>query len=197
MDNLTYAGVVEAGIGNVFGATHYFDLSANLVSSFAGEEKNWFVDLRWHPVGRGSQGSSTTIFSYMNTPRPLGRYFVFAVTPSVQAQYVSDLSDASEQPIFAERNEAFRTGPSVLLSIDGKKEFSQIPWWVQRIHYQIAYSWLYDLLSGRDYELLDTALKLGLDEAGHLGLTLSYRKGELLATGQDVDLANIALSVSY
>jgi len=44
---------------------------------------------------------------------------------------------------------------------------------------------------------LDTALKLGLDEAGHLGLTLSYRKGELLATGQDVDLANIALSVSY
>ena len=36
-----------------------------------------------------------------------------------------------------------------------------------------------------------------LDKAGHLGLTLSYRNGELAATGQKVDLANIALAVSY
>ena len=69
-------------------------------------------------------------------------------------------------------------------------------WWIQRIHYEISYGWLYDLLSSRQYDLLDTALSLKLDEAGHLGLTLSYRKGDLIETGQNVDLANIARSVS-
>ena len=33
----------------------------------------------------------------------------------------------ASSPIFAEHNEAFRTGPSVLLTVDGKKEFTQIP----------------------------------------------------------------------
>ena len=110
---------------------------------------------------------------------------------------MSDLSEASTQPIFAEHNEAFRTGPTVTLAIDGIKEFGYVPWWIQRMHYEITYGWLYDFLSGRDYELLDTSLTFALDEAGHLGLTFSYRNGQLVETGQDVDLANIALSVSY
>ena len=70
-------------------------------------------------------------------------------------------------------------------------------WWIQRIHYEISYGWLYDFLSGRDYELLNTSLTFALDPKVHLGLTFSYRNGQLVATGQDVDLANIALSVSY
>jgi hypothetical protein len=48
-----------------------------------------------------------------------------------------------------------------------------------------------------DYELLDSSAMFDLDEKGHLGLTLSYRKGQLLETGQDVDLAKLGLSVSY
>ena len=83
------------------------------------------------------------------------------------------------------------------LAIDGIKEFGYVPWWIQRIHYEITYGWLYDFLSGRDYELLDTSLTFALDPKGHLGLTFSYRNGQLVETGQDVDLANIALSVSY
>jgi hypothetical protein len=65
------------------------------------------------------------------------------------------------------------------------------------MHYEITYSWLYDFLSGRDYELLDTSLTFVLDPSGHLGLTFSYHNGQLLATGQDVDQTNVALSVSY
>ena len=83
------------------------------------------------------------------------------------------------------------------LAVDGITEFDYVPWWIQRMHYEITYGWLYDWLSGRDYELLDTSLSFALDKAGHLGLTLSYRNGELVATGQKVDLANIALAVSY
>ena len=197
VDNLTYGGVFEAGFANVFAATQYLDISGEVVSSFAGDTKNWSIDLEWQPVGGVNPEGGNTIFSYMGTPLPFGRYFVFAVSPTVQAEYVSELGEVSSQPIFAEHNEAFRIGPSVTLAIDGIKEFGYVPWWIQRMHYEITYGWLYDLLSGRDYELLDTSLTFALDPKGHLGLTFSYRNGQLVATGQDVDLANIALSVSY
>jgi hypothetical protein len=197
VDNLTYGGVFEAGFANVFAATQYIDISGELVSSFAGDSKNWSIDLQWQPIGGVNPEGGNTIFSYMGTPLPLGRYFVITASPKIQAEYVSDLSEASAQPIFAEHNEAFRTGPTMTLAIDGIKEFGYVPWWIQRMHYEITHGWLYDLLSGRDYELLDTSLTFALDEAGHLGLTFSYRNGQLVETGQDVDLANIALSVSY
>jgi hypothetical protein len=51
VDNLTYGGVFEAGFANVFAATQYLDISGEVVSSFAGEAKNWSIDLAWQPVG--------------------------------------------------------------------------------------------------------------------------------------------------
>lgn len=51
VDNLTYGGVFEAGFANIFGATQYLDISGEVVTSFAGESKNWSVDLEWQPIG--------------------------------------------------------------------------------------------------------------------------------------------------
>jgi hypothetical protein len=196
VDNLTYGGVFEAGFANVLGATQFLDISGEVVTSFAGESKNWSINLEWQPVG-GRNPEGNTIFSYLGAPQPFGRYFVITASPSLQAEYVAELGEVSTQPIFAEHDEAFRAGPAVTLALDGIKEFDFVPWWIQRIHYEITYGWLYDFLSGRDYELLDTSLTFALDPKGHLGLTFSYRNGQLVETGQDVDLANIALSVSY
>jgi hypothetical protein len=140
--------------------------------------------------------AATPSFAYLGAPEPFGRYFVITASPSLQAEYVAELGEVATQPIFAEHNEAFRAGPAVTLALDGVK-IDPVPWWIQRLHYEISYGWLYDFLSGRDYELLDTSLTFALDPKGHLGLTFSYRNGQLVETGQDVDLANIALSVSY
>jgi hypothetical protein len=197
VDNLTYGGVFEAGFANVLGATQYVDISGEVVTSFAGESKNWSIDLEWQPVGGRNPEGGNTIFSYLGAPQPFGPYFVITASPKLQAEYMAELGEISTQPIFAEHNEAFRAGPAVTLALDGIKEFGYVPWWIQRIHYEISYGWLYDFLSGRDYELLDTSLTFALDPKGHLGLTFSYRNGQLVATGQDVDQANIALSVSY
>jgi hypothetical protein len=197
VDNLTYGGVFEAGFANVLGATQYLDISGEVVTSFAGESKNWSINLEWQPVGGVNPEGGNTIFSYLGTPLPFGRYFVVTASPKLQSEYVAKLGEVSTQPIFAEHNEAFRAGPAVTLALDGIKEFGYVPWWIQRFHYEISYGWLYDFLSGRDYELLDTSLTFALDPKGHLGLTFSYRNGQLVETGQDVDLANIALSVSY
>ena len=196
IDNLAYGGVFELGVANVMGATHFIDIGGQYLTSFGGDAKNWSVGFQWQPVGGVNPEGGNKMFSYFGTPLPLGRYFVFSVSPTLHADYVGEVSDAALQPIFAERNEAFRTGPGVFLTVDGIK-LDYVPWWIRRIHYQIGYGWLYDWISNRDYELLDTALTLNLDEAGHLGLTLSYRKGQLVETGQDVDLTNIALAVSF
>ncbi|MGH6833554.1 MAG: hypothetical protein ACRECM_11140, partial [Methyloceanibacter sp.] len=155
VDNLTYGGVFEAGFANVLGATQYLDISGEVVTSFAGESKNWSVDLEWQPIGGVNPEGGNTIFSYLGTPLPFGRYFVVTASPKLQAEYVAELGEVSTQPIFAERNEVFRTGPAVTLALDGIKEFGYVPWWIQRIHYEITYGWLYDILSSRDYELLD------------------------------------------
>jgi hypothetical protein len=198
IDNLTYGGVFELGLANVFGATQYIDLGGELVTSFGGEAKNWSVNLAWQPVGLLNSEGGNTIFSFFGGPLKLSQEpsLIFSISPSVQAEYVSDLSDGELQPIFLDKNEAFRTGPTVVLTIDGFK-VDRVPWWIQRIHYQVSYGWLYDWLSDRDYELFDTSLTFALDSKEHLGLTFGYRKGELGETGQDVDLASIALSYSY
>ena len=71
VDNLTYGGVFEAGFANVFAATQYLDISGEVVSSFAGDTKNWSIDLEWQPIGGVNPEGGNTIFSYLGTPLPL------------------------------------------------------------------------------------------------------------------------------
>ena len=116
VDNLTYGGVFEAGFANVLGATQYLDISGEVVTSFAGESKNWSIDLKWQPVGGRNPEGGNTIFAYLGAPEPFGRYFVITASPSLQAEYVAELGEVATQPIFAEHNEAFRAGPAVTTS---------------------------------------------------------------------------------
>lgn len=195
IDNLAYGAVFELSVANVLGATHYFDVDAEVVSSFDGNAKNWSIGAEWQPIGYLRTGK--TVLRYFGQPMGVGRNFLWTVTPKVCGEYVSELSDAALQPIFADRNEALRIGPAVTLNLYGINEFPDVPWWAKKFSLEVTYGWLYDTLSKLDYELLDSSATFDLDEKGHLGLTLSYRKGQLLETGQDVDLAKLGLSVSY
>jgi hypothetical protein len=128
VDNLTYGGVFEAGFANVFGATQFLDISGEVVTSFAGESKNWSIDLEWQPVGGRNPEGGNTIFAYLGAPHPFGRYFVITASPSLQTEYVAELGEVSTQPIFAEHNEAFHAGPAMTLALDGVK-IDPVPWW--------------------------------------------------------------------
>lgn len=193
IDNLAYGAIFEIAVGNVLRANHYFDADLEVVSSFAGEAKNWSISGAWQPYGYRSSG--LPILRYFGSPIPIGN-FRLVIAPSVYAEYVSELSDTAAQPIFAKRDEALRVGPAVRVSIGG---YSQpgVPWWARKFSFDASYGWLYDTFSELDYELLDSTLKMGLDDAGHLNLTLTYRKGQLVETGQDVDLTQLGLSVAY
>ena len=192
IDNLTWGGVFEFGFANVLGGTQFFDIDGGLVTGFNGTGKNWGVNLAWEP--KGDKQNIGTVMSVLGQPQPLGGYFTYTFSPTLQTGFASEISEAELQPLFADNDWALRSGPLVVFSINGADD---APWWIKRIGYEVTYGWLYDWISSRDYELMDTALTLGLDDTGHLGLTFSYRKGQLEETGQPVDLANIALSVSY
>ena len=194
IDNLTYGAALEFGFANVLGGTQFFDIDGGLVSSFDGKGKNWGFSLAWEP--KGDEGSNGSVMSLLGTTQNLGRYFTYKFSPTLQTGFASEISEAELQPLFADDDWALRSGPTVVFALAGTTKYGG-PWWLDRLRYEITYGWLYDWVSGRDYELVDTSLNVGIDPSRHLGLTFSYRKGQLEETGQDVDLANIALSVSY
>jgi len=194
IDNLVYGAMFEFAVANILGANHYFDADLEVVSSFGGDAKNWSVAGAWEPFGQPRHG--LPILRLAGQPIALSRNLRLVVAPRVYAEYVSELSDAALQPIFAKRNDALRVGPAVRVTVDGY-DFDDVPWWAKKLSFEGSYGWLYDTFSELDYELLDTNLKLALDEAGHLGLVLSYRKGQLVETGEDVDLTKLGLSVSF
>lgn len=192
IDNLGYGGLIEVDVPHILGATQSFDLDMGLLSTFSGDMKNWGLNLTWEPHGE----TKGFLFSNVGTYLPFGPFFSARLSPTIQTGIFNKLGDLETQPIFADNEWVFRSGPAATLAI-AATDWPLFPDWAQQLKFEVTYSWLYDWLSGRDYGLLDTAASIGLDQAGHLALTVSYRNGELEETGQAVDLANIGLSVSY
>jgi hypothetical protein len=94
IDNLTFGDAVEAAWSNIFLATHYFRAEGSLVTSFAGEEKNWAVKGEWQPVGLYNPYGPNTIFSYLGGPLVNERvipYLGFRLSPKLIADYRAEL----------------------------------------------------------------------------------------------------------
>jgi hypothetical protein len=59
----------------------------------------------------------------------------------------------------------------------------------------LSYEYLYDTLSQRTFNYFTSAYTFNLDPDGNIGLTLSYRHGDLPTTAQNIDQYMAALSV--
>ncbi|MGY4155467.1 hypothetical protein ACVINW_001309 [Bradyrhizobium sp. USDA 4461] len=196
VDDLVGGLSTEFAVGNLLNATHYFRFMAEEDTSFAGTTKNWNVAFEYQPFGN-PQGENDTIFSYLGTPLNLGPYWFLTISPKFRAEYRSS-QDGSTDPLFFSHSSIMRVGPSVTVAINGNDVgFSDVPWYIQRTHFRLTYGTLYDTLSSRNYDLLDTALSYDLDPYGYLALTLSYRKGQLETTGANVDIVKLSLSAKY
>ena len=138
--NLTYGAVFELGCANVMLATQ--DLGQQR-GGFELRRRRQELVGRFHLAAdrRCQPRRTNSIFSYMGTPLPFGRNFLLHVSPKIDLDYANDLSNASAQPIFAEHDEALRTGPTVTLALNGKKrEF--VPWWEYPAHTLRGQLWL-------------------------------------------------------
>ncbi len=67
----------------------------------------------------------------------------------------------------------------------------------QRLSLQATYGWYFDALSPLRYKHLYTSLTYNIDDAGYVGVTISYQRGQKETTGATEEIAKIALSVKY
>jgi len=196
VNDLTFGFANEVALANFMQATHYFRLRAEEDSDFEGRAKNWAVIAEYQPFGNLQLEGGNSVFAYLGTPLPLGPNWFLTLSPKLRAEYRSSLNGSTD-PIFTTNNQVLRVGPSVTMSLNGNTVFEDVPWYIQRTHFRVTYGMLYDTLAQRNYNLLDTTLTYDLDEEGYIGLSLSYRLGQLETTGQNINLAKIALSAKY
>jgi hypothetical protein len=198
VDVLTFGGAGEASIANWGNATHFFTVKGDLVSSFdGGKTKNWAVIGEYHAVGNPSDEGGNTFFSYLGTPLKTGfqsAYWTF--TPKLRTEYRGALN-GSDDPIFSDRNSAFRSGALLNFGLTVDNLFGQLPADFGGINYQASWGWMRDWVSLREYELFDTVLTVNLNKARNIAVSLSYTRGELTETGKKVDVTKAGLAVKF
>jgi len=196
-DNLTFGGLGQAGYANFMRATHYFSATGEVVSSFTdGKPKNWAISAFYQPFGNPERNGSNTFFAYLGTPLPITKDIYYSISPKLVSEYRSALNDSTDA-IFGSRKDALRSGPTVTFGLGADNILEKVPTVIQSVYFQATWGWLWDWLSQRDYQLLDTSLTFNIDPESHLGLTLSYTYGEDAKTGNKTNTTKVGLSAKF
>lgn len=185
----------EVAIGNFIDdtMTHYVRARGGLVSDFEGRTRSWTVVGEYQPLTNWSSGLN------LSTPNPLGSLpATFELDAILRANYSRRLGDDIADPIFVSSDSVFRLGPVLALGIAPLQgDDSPVPKWLQRASFSASYSWLDDFAGRRGYSHFSTALSYAFDDSGNVGMKLSYEKGKIEETGQDVALTKVGLSAKF
>ena len=102
----------------------------------------------------------------------------YEVDPILRYQYLAGL-DSTVLPLFITRRHISRMGSVVALSIVPEQgETSPVPEWLQRVNFNLRYSWL-------------------KDTTGHFAVKISYETGQVGETGQDVRATKVGLAAKF
>jgi hypothetical protein len=122
-----------------------------------------------------------------------GTYVNFSFRPEAKVQYDST-TESGKTLIFSGRREALRAGPEAHLLLkfygppgpvyDGLRQFSA----------NVTYHWWTEVYSGRRESWLDSSLTYNIDPDGHIGIKLSYKRGQDEETGAKMDLYKVTLA---
>lgn len=173
IDTLGYGAfiqyAVDASTANAY-AMNYFRLRAGAVNDNIKVTTNANVVAEWIPVYDDGN-------IMLHTPIPIpGTLALFRIDPEIQAQYI-DVTGKKQVSAFNNRTEALPVGPQVRLALyPGTSEF-----WSHFVP-SLTYWEAYEPYSARLVSWFDASLTYNLDKAGHLGLTLSYQKGNNVET---------------
>ena len=195
VDALNFTGGVELAVGDLFGpyTTHYFRVRGGDLTKFQGENQYWSVTGEWQPI--------TNFASTINigSPNPLGWLpATYQIDTILRTQYLQNEAETISLPLFALKDEISRGGVVLGLSVAPQQGGdSPVPPWLQRLNFTASYSRLWDYNTNLDYEHYTAALGYALNEAGNVGLKLSYEGGEIEDTGQKVELTKVGLTAKY
>lgn len=199
IDDLAFGGTGELGYANFMNATHYLRFKGEVASSFdGGKAKNWAMAVEYQPFGNFEETGMGSLFNYLNTPIgvPGLQSVFFSVGPKLVTEYRTALEDDTD-PIFSTRKAALRSGPTVSFGLGMDNIFETTPTLIQSVYYQVTWGWLWDWQSQRDYQLIDTSLTFNIDPGSHLGFTVSYTYGDVVATGKRTNVTKAGLSAKF
>lgn len=174
IDTLGYGAFIQYAVDNsipdVADWKNYFRLRAGAVNDNVKVTTNANVVAEWMPV---YNDGTIKLHTPISIP---GTLALFRIDPEIQAQYIN-VTGKSLTSAFNNRTEALPVGPQVRLALyPGTSDF-----WSHFVP-SLTYWEAYEPYSARAVSWLDASLTYNLDKAGHLGLTLSYQKGNNVET---------------
>jgi len=193
---LSYGAGGEVAIGNLLDATttHYFRLRGSAVSNFDSEMRSWNTIAEYQPLTNWSS------IPNLSTPNPLGFLpATYELDLIFRMHYAERTGNVTmKDPLFDEGNSILRAGPVLALSIAALQgDDSPVPGWLQKASFNASYSWLDNIRTDRTYRHFMTSMGYALDDAGHVGIRLSYERGKIEETAQDVEITKVGLTAKY
>lgn len=182
VDTKTLGIAGEVGFQNgIFDGSDYVRGRAAGISDDILGSTNVSATLEWLPTYAWLAGSVP------------GTYLNFNFMPEVKVQY--DRTTAAGKVLaFSGRNEALRIGPELNLQFRVYAPDGAVYDLLRRFSGNVTYHWWTEAYSSRTNSWLDASLTYNLDEAGHVGVKASYKRGRSEETGALFDLYKLSLS---
>jgi hypothetical protein len=196
IDILTYGGTGEVAIGHMFDetTTHYFRTRTSAVGTFEGDVHSWSQTLEYQPITEPvdpripSLGAPNGLFGLPAT---------WQLDAIGRVQYAERTATTTD-PLFGTQNRLTRGGLVLALTIAPQQgPDSPVSKTLQRLSFTTSYSWLKNLTTNEEYAHFLAALGFALDEAGNLGIKVSYEQGKIEDTGQNVKLSKVGLTAKF
>ena len=122
--------------------------------------------------------------------QPLGLPISLRFDPELLVQY-SQITGGTSFLDFNGGKQAIRVGPQVSVFIFPETAGTNF---LSKLNGSLTYHWAYEAYSGKPIDWLQTALTYNIDAAGHLAVSLTYKRGRDEDTGTFADIYRIGLS---
>lgn len=193
IDLLTYGVGGEIEIGQLFTpyGDNYFRARTARVTNFSNEVRSWNVVGEYQLVDGIPGGPALGI------ARPLGTLpATYQFDAIFRAHYAEKIGSEIDDPLFDQSDKVFRIGPVLTLGITPDAD-DAVPGWLQNLSFSASYSWLQDVRTHRAYQHFNTSLTYALNQEKNIGIKISYEKGKIEETAQDVETTKVGLAVKY
>lgn len=190
---LTFGGGGEVAVGNLLDdtMTHYFRLRGAAVTTFDSEMKSWNVVGEYQPL---SVWKDVPKLSEPN--RIHGLPLLYEIDPILRSSFSHKVGAATD-PLFNQGADIFRAGPVLSFGLMPVQSDLLVPKWLQKASFTASYSWLNDFRHRQTHNHFNTALNYAFDNDGNVGMKLSYEKGKVEETGQDIAMTKVGLTAKY
>jgi hypothetical protein len=183
VDTLAYGGLFELGLKVPNSGTHYFRIRGGSVEDDLKNTTAANAAFEWLPVYAPL---------HIHTPmiEPFGLPTILRFDPDFVVLYDSAIGK-NQFLAFNNRQESIRIGPQLALNIwpfPGATDF------LSRFHGLIVYDWNYETHSRKELNWFSGSLTFNIDQAGHFGITGSYKRGRDEDTGASTNLYLLSLS---